>query len=162
MLGSAAVVVSAPHQTNASTVDDGGFAYEVRRTEEQWRAMLTDEEYRILREGGTEERKSSPLWEEDRAGLYRCRGCELPVYESEWKTILDIGWVFFLHSIPDSILTGIDGVPSRYNENGMDVSGVSLIEAHCRRCGSHLGHVVYVEQTIRHCINGTALTFHPT
>lgn len=137
-----------------STAEGSDYQFEVVRTEEEWRAILTDEEYRILREMGTEPRRSSELWQEDREGTYHCRGCDLHLYSSNRKTILDIGWVFFFHSEPDSVLTGID-----------NVEGTEVIQAHCRRCGSHLGHILIVpdgnEDKIMHCINGTSLVFNP-
>jgi peptide-methionine (R)-S-oxide reductase len=123
-----------------------GFRYEVRRTEAEWRAKLTEDELKILREGGTEPRNSSPLATETRNGTYACKGCDLPTYSSSQKVILPQGWVFFSHSYENAVLTGID--------NGQ-------IEAHCRRCGSHLGHILYVQSMIVHCINGSALNFTP-
>ncbi|MEO9970997.1 MAG: peptide-methionine (R)-S-oxide reductase [Hyphomonadaceae bacterium] len=123
---------------------NASFSFEVQRTEEAWRARLTDSEYTILREGGTEPRHSSPLATATGKGTYLCKGCDLPIYLSAQKIILPKGWAFFTHSIENSVLTGID--------NG-------AIEAHCRRCGSHLGHVLYVEGQILHCINGSALVF---
>ncbi|MEM8851756.1 MAG: peptide-methionine (R)-S-oxide reductase [Pseudomonadota bacterium] len=146
-----------------------GFDFEITRTEADWRAMLSDEEYRILREGGTEQPKSSPLWEETREGTYACKGCDLPVYESEWKVVLDKGWVFFMHAIPYSSMTRIDspaeprtpgGPPARF-QDGIDLAGIAMLETHCRRCGSHLGHLFPIDGQILHCINGAALTFAP-
>lgn len=124
------------------------FKFEIVRTDEEWRELLTEDEFKILRRGGTETPKSSELWEEDRDGTYHCKGCDLHVYSSDWKTILDKGWVFFAHCEPNSVLTGID-----------EARFFSIIEAHCRRCGSHLGHILYVEDRILHCINGTSLVF---
>jgi len=118
--------------------------YKVRHTEEEWRARLSPDEYSVLREGDTEPRHSHYLTRETGAGIYNCQGCDLPIYSSEEKTILDIGWVFFRHALPDSVLLGVDS---------------DRIEAHCRRCGSHIGHVLYVETEILHCVNGTALDF---
>ena len=136
---------------------DGAYEYEVNYTEAEWKALLTDAEFKILREGGTEERKSSPLWNEKRTGLYNCKGCNLGVYSSEYKVILNKGWAFFQHSEPDSVLTGID----TYTNYGA-TKKKTVIEAHCRRCGSHFGHVLYIKGQILHCINGTSLTFTPT
>jgi peptide-methionine (R)-S-oxide reductase len=135
------------------------FTYEIQRSEAEWRAMLSEDEYGILREGGTEFPRTSDLWNETRDGAYGCRGCNLHVYSSNWKAPVDKGWVFFAHAEPDTVLMGIDGPEERY---GMDPNGPgNLIEVHCRRCGSHLGHVLLVEGKVLHCINGTALTFQP-
>ncbi len=138
------------------------FDYEVTRTEAEWRAMLDDNEYYILRETGTEPPKSSPLWNEERAGNYHCKGCDLLVYPSEWKVPLDKGWVFFDHAIPNTVMTDLDlGSPYAGNPDMQEVpSEQPLIELHCRRCGSHLGHLVSINGPI-HCINGTALDFKP-
>ncbi len=67
------------------------FRYEVHHTEAQWREKLSDDEYRILRQAKTEKPKSSPLWKEQSKGDYRCKGCNLLVYASEKKIVLDKG-----------------------------------------------------------------------
>ena len=121
-----------------------GFAYEIKRSDADWRERLTPAEYNILRKGSTEPRNSHRYTQFSDEGTYTCKGCALPVYASTQKINLDIGWVFFHHAMPDSVLTGIDD---------------DRIEAHCRRCGSHLGHILFVEGDILHCINGTALEF---
>ncbi len=90
----------------------GDFTFEITRTETEWRARLSDLEYRILRQGRTEPHFSSELWNEERPGLYSCRGCDLPLYESEHKTIRHIGWVFYFHAIPNSVLLGMDEIPA--------------------------------------------------
>ncbi len=131
------------------------FQYSYARTDAQWRAQLSDFEYSILREGKTEPKKSSPLWKENRPGAYRCKGCNLLAYSSDYKVVLKKGWVFFRQGEPDSILMGIDLVTSY----GGKEKNETAIEAHCRRCGSHLGHVLYVKGEILHCINGTSLNF---
>jgi len=157
--GAAAPLALAAGGAGARPAGADGFIYEIRRTEEEWRALLTPQEYRILREGGTELPASSDLWDETRAGTYSCKGCTLDIYASDWKVPLDKGWVFFVHAIPNAVLMGTDGPEQAY---GMDPQGDNtLIEAHCRRCGSHLGHILLVEEQILHCINGRSLTFAP-
>lgn len=151
--GSVAQAGSTPNDT---------FTYEVTRSEEEWRERLTWLEYRIMRENGTEIRRSNPNWEETRDGTYQCRGCDLTLYESQWKTVLDIGWVFFHQSCPDAILMGIDGPNPDLSEAMPVAQNEAMIEAHCRRCGSHLGHILTVEGTTLHCINGTSLGFIPS
>lgn len=143
---------------HAETRPENGFAYEVQRSDAEWRAMLSPEEYEILRLGGTEPRLSSPLVEETRSGAYHCRGCDLTVYESRWKTQLDVGWVFFQHSCPDAVLTGIDE-PDPAEANEMGNLPDAKISVHCRRCASHLGHILIVRVDLLHCINGTSLKF---
>lgn len=132
--------------TPAAAANGDAMVYEIQYSDAEWQSRLTPLEYRILRQGGTENKHSSPLTRETRPGTYACRGCDLPIYDGGQKVILDIGWVFFNHSFPDTVLTGID--------NGN-------VEAHCRRCGGHFGHILYVENRILHCINGNALKFQP-
>ncbi len=165
-LGSTAVAVAAApaafsRPATAQPTGEDIFVYEVTRTEDEWRAMLTDEEFRIMREMGTEPRFTSDLWDEERDGVYACKGCDLPIYDNTYKEVLFIGWLFFDHSFPATVLTNIDILPAEYG--GADDMGTApaLMEAHCRRCGSHLGHILTVQDKTRHCINGTSLTFTP-
>ncbi len=163
-MGSAAVAaISAPSLATQARADGHGegFTFEVTRSEEEWRAMLTDEEYRIMREGGTEPRYSSETWDEDRPGSYRCKGCDLELYTGDYKRLLFIGWVFWEHAIPDTVLMGIDTLPEEYGGADEMAETRTLIEAHCRRCGSHLGHIVSIEGDVLHCINGAALNYTP-
>jgi len=131
------------------------FQYSYQKTEAEWRAQLSEAEYAILREGKTEKKKSSPLWKEKRAGTYKCQGCDLLVYSSDYKVKLNKGWAFFRQSEPDSVLLGIDLV-TKYG--GKKKNG-SVMEVHCRRCGGHFGHILYVKGEILHCINGASLNF---
>ncbi|QPH52630.1 peptide-methionine (R)-S-oxide reductase [Pontivivens ytuae] len=135
--------------------------YEVVRSEAEWREQLTEDEYAILREGGTERPHSHPLSQDYRAGEFLCKGCGLCVYVSRWREQVDKGWVFFRHAQPDTVLMAIDGPEEAYGQAGMGLESLTNIEAHCRRCSSHLGHILIVERKLLHCINGTALTFEP-
>jgi len=143
----------------AATGTGANFTYEITRSDAEWRARLSDDEYRILRGGGTELPRSNPLWNDYRQGNHYCRGCDLHLYASNWRAPVDKGWVFFAHAVPDAVLMGIDGPQEAY---GMSEDWANLIEAHCRRCGSHLGHILLVEGEVLHCINGTALSFVPS
>lgn len=134
------------------------FDYEVTRTEAEWRALLGDD-YAILREGKTELPRSSPLWAEAREGTYACKGCDLLQYTSSTKVNLLKGWVFFYGSEPNTQMMSQD--------TGSDMADAPptsrlAIEVHCRRCGSHMGHILLVEGNVLHCINGASLTFRPT
>ena len=133
------------------------YTYEVSKSDEAWRAQLGDQDFAVLREGFTEKPKSSPYWLETRPGTYHCKGCDLPVYDSRHKVLLDKGWVFFFHSIPAAVLMNIDGPTPDYG--AMAAGSDDLVEVHCRRCGSHLGHFLIVEGGMKHCINGASLTF---
>jgi len=122
-------------------------------------AMLSEEEYNILRRGSTELPETSDLWNVFDEGTYHCRGCDLRLYDSTWKVDVGLGWNFFRHSVPDTVLTGIDAPVVEYGQTmgGPD----NMIEIHCRRCGSHMGHIVRVNRDPLHCINGKSLTFTP-
>ena len=164
--------------------DGDAFHFEVTRTDEEWRAMLTETEYTIMRLGGTEAPKSDPLWDSEEDGTYTCKGCDLPLYEGRFKVVIDKGWLFYRHSYPNSVLTGIDkSVYSQFAQRDGDKDAPMLptevdisqfsdeerdlldpllsLEVHCRRCASHLGHILYVENKLVHCINGTSLNFSP-
>ncbi len=167
LVGAGLAATTTPLMTTslaAQRAADDTFPYEVQRTEEEWRAMLSEDEYSIMREGGTEPRFTSDLWNEERAGTYHCKGCDLKIYDSEWKVILPIGWVFWFHSEPNSVLTGIDIIPADMSEASEDMPAEDQValEVHCRRCGSHLGHIFSIEEEVTHCINGSALNFTPS
>ncbi|MEP3345822.1 MAG: peptide-methionine (R)-S-oxide reductase [Litoreibacter sp.] len=158
--GAAALSIGAASTAKASEqLHLSDYAYEVTRTEEEWRAKLDEIEYLIMREGKTEAPQSSPLWEETRAGSYHCKGCDLKSFDGRWKVVMDKGWVFFYHAEPDAVLMGIDGVVAEYGS--MAAGYDALTEIHCRRCGSHLGHFLIVNQIMTHCMNGASLVFQP-
>lgn len=127
--------------------------FEITRTQAEWRAMLTDVEYAIMREEETEPPYSSPLHSQTRAGTYHCKGCDLPIYSSEHKYDSETGWPSFWKSLPDAVRTKPD--------NSLFATRT---EVHCRRCGSHLGHIFDDGPDPtgkRHCLNGVSLTFKP-
>jgi peptide-methionine (R)-S-oxide reductase len=157
--GAAALSLGAASSVKASTPLSDEMVYEVTRETGEWFDMLTNAEFGILRLGKTEARKSSPLWLEEAEGTYHCKGCDLKSFDSNWKVILDKGWVFFYHAVPDAVLMSIDTAVPEYGV--MTEDGKSITEVHCRRCGSHLGHFLKIEGTQTHCINGSALNFKP-
>jgi len=146
--------VALPMTANSTSQMSDTFTYEVTRTDEEWRSLLTEEQYGILREGGTEFPASGTLWKDYTEGEFNCRGCDLHVYDSDHRVDVNKGWVFFHHSQPDAVLMNID-LASRQTMDPNDTR--TLIETHCRRCGSHLGHIVYVEEQLVHCINANSL-----
>jgi peptide-methionine (R)-S-oxide reductase len=128
-------------------------AWEVSRTEEEWRAMLSDLEYRVMREEGTERAFTSPLNDEGRAGVFHCKGCEQALYPSETKFDSGTGWPSFWEPLPDAVATKDDRK-----------FFIVRTEVHCDRCGSHLGHIFDdgpPPTGKRHCINGVSLLFRP-
>ncbi len=125
--------------------------FEVTKSPEEWRKILTGEQYAVLREESTERSGSSPLNKEARRGTYACAGCDLPVYRSEAKFESGTGWPSFTAPIAGAIRTKED-------------RGLFTIrtEVHCRRCGGHLGHVFEdgpPPTGQRYCMNGVAMKF---
>lgn len=161
-LGTAALVLR-PLRAAAAVVlrrSDTPHKYEIVRTEDEWKSLLNEHEYDVLRKGITEfPDMEAAIWKEDRDGIYACRGCDLSLYEARSREPVDLGWVFFVHSLPDSILTGVDGPQKAYGQADSDL--ITMIEVHCRRCASHQGHILLIKGEMLHCINGTALNFYP-
>ena len=128
-------------------------AFEITRTEAQWRAMLTEAQFAVLRQEATEQPGSSPLNDEKRAGTYHCAGCDLPVYASDAKFDSGTGWPSFTAPLAEAVGTTTDSS-----------LGMSRTEVHCRRCGGHLGHVFAdgpAPTGLRYCMNGVAMRFEP-
>jgi peptide-methionine (R)-S-oxide reductase len=126
-------------------------AFEVTRSDAEWRKMLSALEYKVMRKAGTERAGSSPLDKQYGKGSYLCRGCDLPLYSSKHKFDSGTGWPSFWQALPDAIETKPDRT----------IWGVHT-ECHCRRCGSHLGHIFDdgpKPTGKRHCINGVSLVF---
>jgi peptide-methionine (R)-S-oxide reductase len=127
--------------------------FEVEKTDAEWRAQLTPEQYDILRREGTERPWSSPLLKEHRKGLFACAGCELSLFSSETKFDSGTGWPSFYKPLDNAV-----------GETKDRTLGILRTEVHCRRCGGHLGHVFDdgpKPTGLRYCMDGVALTFHP-
>ena len=125
--------------------------FEVTRTDAEWRAMLTPQQYNVMREEGTERAGSSPLDKVYDAGVYHCRGCDQALYSSEHKYDSGTGWPSFFDVLPNAIET-------------MEDRRLFTVrtECHCDRCGSHLGHIFNdgpAPTGLRHCLNGVSLVF---
>jgi peptide-methionine (R)-S-oxide reductase len=133
---------------------DDPFPYEITRTEAEWRAMLNAEEFNVLREDGTEWPTTASYWEDYSEAEFYCRGCDLHIYSSEWRAPIEMGWIFFFHAVPDAVLTSVDKAADY--SMGKNPKR-TLIEVHCRRCGSHLGHILNADNMLVHCINGTSM-----
>ena len=127
--------------------------FEITRTEDEWRRLLTPEQYQVLRKHGTERAGSSPLNREKRAGSFECAGCDLAVYRSADKFDSGTGWPSFTRPIEGAVGTSVD--------KGWFATRT---EVHCRRCGGHLGHVFDdgpKPAGLRYCMNGIAMKFVP-
>jgi peptide-methionine (R)-S-oxide reductase len=122
-------------------------------TDAEWRQKLTPEQFRVLRQHGTERPFSSPLNDEHRNGVFVCAACALELYRSETKFDSGTGWPSFVAPLEGAVETSRD-----YKLL------LPRTEVHCRRCGGHLGHVFDdgPEPTgKRYCMNGVALQFKP-
>ena len=127
--------------------------FEITKSDEAWRTLLTKEQYSVLREEDTERPGSSALLAEHRKGNYSCAACDLALYSSEMKYESGTGWPSFFDVLPGGV--------GRTEDNTLFSTRT---EVHCRRCGGHLGHVFDdgPEPTgLRYCMNGVALKFHP-
>jgi peptide-methionine (R)-S-oxide reductase len=128
--------------------------FQVVKSDEEWRRILTPEQYQVLRGHGTERPGSCALLQEKRAGAFTCAGCGQPLFVTDRKFESGTGWPSFFAPLDGSIGTSTDR--SHF---------MTRIEVHCSRCGGHLGHVFEdgpPPTGLRYCINGVALHFEPS
>ncbi|MBX9991148.1 peptide-methionine (R)-S-oxide reductase MsrB [Phreatobacter oligotrophus] len=127
--------------------------FPVTKTDEEWRRILTPEQYQVLRGHGTERPGSCALNFEKRAGTFSCVGCGQKLFVSHKKFESGTGWPSFDQPLPGAV------------EESVDRSwGMVRTEVHCANCGGHLGHVFPdgpPPTGLRYCINGVAMTFEP-
>ena len=135
---------------------DNGHMYEVTKSDEQWRAELSPQEFQVLRQAGTERPGTGELLHEDRVGVYHCRACGAELFRSTTKFEAHCGWPSFYQP------TESDAVELLEDRS----LGTVRTEVRCRRCGSHLGHVFDdAPQTPtgdRYCMNSVSLSFEAT
>ncbi len=133
-----------------------GTEYPLVRTEDEWRSVLDDEEYRVLRAAGTEAPYRGRYTDHREVGVYRCRGCGLELFRSDAKFDSHCGWPsFFTPLAGDSVIL--------LDDHSL---GMVRTEVRCSSCGGHLGHVFTGEgyptpTDQRFCINSISLTFEP-
>lgn len=125
--------------------------FEVAHTDEEWRKLLTPEQYQVLRGHGTEAPGSCALNHEKRDGVFVCAGCGQKLFASMKKFESGTGWPSFNDPIEGAVDTSEDRT-----------FGMRRTKVHCSRCGSHLGHVFPdgpPPSHLRYCINGVAMDF---
>jgi peptide-methionine (R)-S-oxide reductase len=127
--------------------------YPVSHSEVEWKQRLTPEQYRVLRQHGTERAGTSPLNAEKRKGVFVCAGCDQPLFHADTKYESGTGWPSFFRPIEGAIGTAQDSTLL-----------MTRTEVHCARCGGHLGHVFEdgpKPTGLRYCMNGVAMKFRP-
>lgn len=149
--------VAADNDTSENdTADSDATEAALPTTEEGWRALLTPQEYHVLREAGTERPYTGEYTDTETEGVYRCRACNAELFRSDSKFHSHCGWPsFFTPLAGDAVIERVD--------NSL---GMRRVEVLCANCGSHLGHVFEGEgydtpTDLRYCINSISLTLEP-
>ena len=125
-------------------------AYEISRSDREWKEVLSSEQYRVLRKGGTERAFTGAYHATKESGIYRCGGCGNPLFSSETKYESGTGWPSFYAPIEES------AVEQREDRSLF----ASRTEVLCSKCGGHLGHVFPdgpQPTGLRYCMNSAAL-----
>ncbi|WFE39134.1 peptide-methionine (R)-S-oxide reductase MsrB [Micromonospora sp. WMMD998] len=128
---------------------------ELPRTEDEWRVRLSPEEFRVLREAGTEAPWTGEYVDTKTPGVYHCRACGLELFRSDAKFDSHCGWPSF-----------DDAIPGAVKEIPDNTLGMRRTEIRCARCDSHLGHVFegegFTPKDTRHCVNSISVRLEPS
>ena len=127
--------------------------FAVQKSEQEWKQQLSADQFRVLREHGTERAGTSPLNFEKRTGVFHCAACGQALFESATKYESGSGWPSFWKPLPGAVSTTTDSS-----------HGMRRVEVHCKNCGGHLGHVFNdgpAPTGERYCMNGVSLKFEP-
>lgn len=146
-----AACAQSPEKQTTSTEGRASSKYSITKSESEWKADLSVQEYYVLRQQGTEQAGTGDLLDNKKEGVYTCRACGNELYTSDTKFNSGTGWPSFYDSI--------EGAVEEDNDVGF---GMVLMEILCSDCGSHLGHVFNdgpQPTGLRHCVNSVSLDF---